>query len=109
MTDKTEKTEAVEAVAKAYENHDPFKYVPEDERPSLVDLNLRARGLALERRQDLDQKHEVVARAVRVAFGRGPKEVKPVAPKGSSMSTELKANAATAAKARENATKASGK
>jgi tetrahydromethanopterin S-methyltransferase subunit G len=105
----TEKTEDAAPVAAKYAKKSRFTYVDESKRPKLTDLNRRARGLAHERRADLDQKHDVVAKAVAQAFGRKAGADKPVVPKGSSMSSELKAKAAAATKDRENASKAAGK
>jgi hypothetical protein len=74
-------------------------FVYTDKVIPLTTLNKKSRKLTSERRADLDEKHEVVAKAVKIAFGRG-KEMKPVVPKASPRANELRAEAAAAAKVR---------
>lgn len=72
----------------------PFVYT--DTTIPLTELNRKTRQLQAERRADLDEKHDVVQKAVRAAFGK-TRDTKPVVPKGSSKASELKAEAAKAA------------
>jgi hypothetical protein len=74
----------------------PFVHVPEDKALPLTELNRRTQDIAAARRADLDVKHEQVQKAVAVAFER--KVLKPVVPKASPMSNQLKATADAAAK-----------
>lgn len=79
-----------------------FAWVDEKKRPALTDLNRRTREVNAERKAFLDSAHGDVVKAVDVAFGKG-KEPKPVAPKGSPRSAELKREAAKAKAAEKSA------
>lgn len=92
-TEKTE-VEKTEVEAPVARKPNPFIYIPEEKRPTLLELNRRTRDLNSERRAELDVAHDQVAKAVATAFGK--KGAKPVSPKGSPASTELKAQAAAA-------------
>jgi len=91
MTDETEKKQAAKELASA------FVYVEDDKRPSLLTLNERARGLAADRRADMDTAHDSVVKAVGAAFGK-TRAPKPIVPKGSGHGAQLRADAAKAAK-----------
>lgn len=92
MTDETEKKpEVSKQMAGA------FVYVEDKKRPTLLELNTRARGLSAERRAEMDTARETVVKAVDQAFGKN-RGAKPIVPKASGRGNELRAEAAKAAK-----------